>query len=299
VAGDYREDDLAEAMAPLTADIVNTWLEKAEGRPTICFAVDRLHAKALQERFEANGVPAGYMDCMTDLLEREQIKRQFERGDIRVLCNVDVIGIGVDWPMISCISYCRPTRSEMRYVQNIGRGLRKADGKVDLLILDHSDTTERLGYVTDIHHDELDDGKPKTAAAKRKPLPKPCAKCAFLKPPRTLVCPNCGFRPVPVSKIMPADGELVELQGGKHRPTADEREIFYAELLAHAKERGYKDGWVSHKYRAKFQVWPNGLKGTLAAEFVSDTTARWIRSQQIRWAKAREKQPAEVVSEIL
>ena len=31
------------------------------------------------------------------------------------------------------------------------------EGKSDALILDHSDTTERLGFVTDIHHDELDD----------------------------------------------------------------------------------------------------------------------------------------------
>jgi superfamily II DNA or RNA helicase len=41
----------------------------------------------------------------------------------------------------------------------IGRGLRTADGKDDCLILDHSDNHIRLAFVTDIHHDELDDGR--------------------------------------------------------------------------------------------------------------------------------------------
>ena len=57
-----------------------------------------------------------------------------------------------------CIILARPTKSEMLFVQMIGRGLRTADGKADCLILDHSDNHLRLGFVTDIHHDKLDDG---------------------------------------------------------------------------------------------------------------------------------------------
>jgi superfamily II DNA or RNA helicase len=58
----------------------------------------------------------------------------------------------------------RPTKSEILYTQIIGRGLRTAHGKDHCLILDHSDTTLRLGFVTDIHHTTLDDG-----AKKKKP----------------------------------------------------------------------------------------------------------------------------------
>jgi DNA repair protein RadD len=43
----------------LVADAVTTWIEKAEGRPTLCFAVDRAHAKHLQQQFEAAGIAAG------------------------------------------------------------------------------------------------------------------------------------------------------------------------------------------------------------------------------------------------
>jgi superfamily II DNA or RNA helicase len=48
----------------------------------------------------------------------------------------------------------------MLFQQIIGRCLRIADGKDHALILDHSDTTLNLGFVTEIHWDRLDDGKP-------------------------------------------------------------------------------------------------------------------------------------------
>jgi DNA repair protein RadD len=50
----------------------------------------------------------------------------------------------------------------MLFVQIIGRGLRTADGKDDCLILDHTDTHLRLGFVTDIIHHTLDGGEHKS-----------------------------------------------------------------------------------------------------------------------------------------
>jgi superfamily II DNA or RNA helicase len=69
----------------------------------------------------------------------------------------------------------------MLYVQMIGRGLRTAEGKADCLILDHSDNHTRLGFVTDIHHDELDDGEPKRAAFadKAEALPRSASSAPF------------------------------------------------------------------------------------------------------------------------
>ena len=47
VAGDYHEGDLGAVMDndELIADVVDTWLKQGEGRPTLCFCVNRLHAK--------------------------------------------------------------------------------------------------------------------------------------------------------------------------------------------------------------------------------------------------------------
>src|SRR5262249_36276955 len=74
-AGDYHEGDLGKAMnkAPLVADIVTTWLERGQDRPTICFAVNCAHAQALHRQFTVAGVAADYVDGFTDDLERFKI----------------------------------------------------------------------------------------------------------------------------------------------------------------------------------------------------------------------------------
>jgi superfamily II DNA or RNA helicase len=149
VAGDYREDDLGQAMnkAELVADVVDTWIERGQNRPTLCFAVDRAHAKHLQAKFQAAGIVAGYIDAYTARTERNRIAEAFHHGDIKVVCNVGCLTTGIDWD-VRCIILARPTKSEILFVQMIGRGLRTADGKGDCLILDHSDSRTEGTYVT-------------------------------------------------------------------------------------------------------------------------------------------------------
>ena len=168
VAGDYHEGQLSEAMSKpvLVADTVATWLRLGEDRPTLCFAVDRAHARRIADEFEAAGVPTGYVDANTPADERERIGKRLREGQIKVVCNVFCLTTGVDWD-VRCIILARPTKSEILYTQIIGRGLRTAEGKADCLILDHSDTTLRLGFVTDIHHEHLDDGRHQKSGSAR------------------------------------------------------------------------------------------------------------------------------------
>jgi DNA repair protein RadD len=295
VDGDYHEGDLGLAMdrRPLVADIVETWWKLAAGKQTLCFAVNRAHAQHIHQRFEESGVPAGYIDCETSPGERAEICRKFSSGQYRVVCNVDVLTLGVDWDA-RCIILARPTKSEMRYVQIIGRGLRTAPGKDHCLILDHSDTTLRLGFVTEIHHPRLDDGKSRERQKINQiKLPKECPQCAYLRPPSTPTCPNCGFTAQPVNKIGHVNGELHELRRDKGRlPIIDHalRRKFYAELMSIAGCRGYKAGWAKHKFKEKFGDWPNGL-GQIDPLPASESTLRWVKSQQIRWRKASAVHP--------
>ena len=296
VAGDYEVKGLGEVMDQnnLVADIVTTWLEKGENRPTVCFAVNRIHAKNIQTQFEQAGVKAAYMDAFTNLHERAEIVKQFENGDVKVICNVGVLTTGFDAD-VRCVILARPTKSEILYTQMIGRGLRTADGKDHCLILDHSDTTLRLGFVTDISCGQLDDGSARRAAKeKAKPLPKECPACSFLRPPRVKACPACGFVAAPKCEVEVEDGELLELTRDKKARVKDigmaEKQKFYSELVAHAMLRGYNKGWASHAYRDKFKVWPaNELRAEPAA-MISPATESWIRSRNIRKAKAKEAQ---------
>jgi DNA repair protein RadD len=52
VAGDFHEGELAAAMdrPVVTGDIVETWLKLGEGQSTLCFCVNRCHARHIASR---------------------------------------------------------------------------------------------------------------------------------------------------------------------------------------------------------------------------------------------------------
>lgn len=295
VAGDYDLKGLGEAMdqTNLVADIVTTWLEKGQDRQTICFCVNRLHAKNVQQQFVASNIAAEYMDAFTPMDERNDIIRKFANGDVRIICNVGVLTTGFDAD-VRCIILARPTKSEILYAQMIGRGLRTADGKDHLIILDHSDTTLRLGFVTDLNRPTLDDGtKKQNVAVPKERLPKECPKCSFVKPVGMKVCYACGFEPTPKNKVEVDDGNLYEISRDKKQKIREvprqERQTFYSELLTHAALRNYKRGWAAYAYKEKFKQWPESdLMDNLVSQ-ISYQTQNWIISRNIKKSKAKSK----------
>lgn len=302
VAGDYHEGQLSEVMQKpkLIADVVNTWREKAGGRPTLVFAVDCAHARLLQEQFHGTGSSAGYCDAYTPVEGkdgREEMLAKLRTGELNVICNVGTLTTGVDAPFVSCIQLARPTRSEMLYIQIVGRGLRNAEGKQDCLILDHSDTIKRLGFPDDIHYDDF---VRKNAARedkeKQERLPKPCPQCSYLLMPGVRECPSCGFvKAAPSSRIIHEDGSLEEVTRGapkkqKQLPLEDRRR-WHAALHALALEYGKSHKWVSAHYKEKFGEWPpryfTATPGPVDAHIRS-----WVHSRRIAYAKAMAKKKA-------
>ena len=79
--------------------------------------------------------------------ERSDTLTQFKSGATRVLCSVDMITTGFDFPALDCIVCLRPTLSSSLWVQIQGRGTRLADGKKNCLILDFVGNLQRLGGV--------------------------------------------------------------------------------------------------------------------------------------------------------
>ena len=290
LAGDYHEGDLADRMnaAPLVADVVENWLRHGANEATLCFAVDRAHAKHLQEKFVAAGVPTGYIDCHTNNEAREVIFKQFTRGDLKVICNVGTLTTGVDLD-VRCLILARPTKSEMLFVQIIGRALRNAPGKTMATIFDHSDTHARLGFVTDIHHDSLDDGTGRDKAERRPPpLPKECPQCHYLRPAKVSLCPSCGFKPVRQCEVEHADGELMEIGAAareSQRVNRAEQQRWWSMLRGYAEVNGKGEKWALANYRQKFGGWPRGLSD--APSTPSPEVLGWIKSRQIAWARGR------------
>jgi superfamily II DNA or RNA helicase len=288
VAGDYHEGQLGEAMGDsrLVADVVETWAKRAEGRPTLVFAVNLAHARKLQSAFSDAGIAMGYCDAHVDLIERKVLFDRMARGELAGIVNVGTLTTGVDAD-VRCVVMARPTKSEMLFVQCIGRGLRTAAGKTDCLILDHSDNHARLGFVTDIHHDKLLSGSEKRPATRKErgeAMPRECPSCGTLKAGRE--CPSCGFVPERQSTIEFEEGELVEVEPKQRRADMADKQAWYSQLVAVANERGRSKGWVSHSYREKFGVWPRGLSERPLPPSLE--VIGWVRAKDIRWAKRRK-----------
>jgi DNA repair protein RadD len=297
VAGDFHEGELADAMdrSVVTGDIVDTWTKRAEGRSTFCFCVNRRHAQHVAERFVEAGVAAEYMDGATSREDREAIFTRFRSGETRIICNVGVLTTGIDLD-VRCIILARPTKSRILFVQTIGRGLRTAEGKDHLLILDHAGNHLRLGIVTDITQNRLDNGRERRTAVNGKRerserLPKRCDECKAVVAPGAKACPSCGAPFRAKTEVESAEGDLVEFgsrRTGSAAPSIAEKISFHGELLWIARERGLKPGWTGYKFKERFGAWPNDPRVRSATPRPpSLKTKNWIVSRQIAFAKAR------------
>lgn len=304
VAGDYHEGQLGERMsqAELVADIVTTWLQRAQWRPTFCFCVNRKHAKEVQDQFERAGVRCGYIDAYTPVDEREQMIEQLRIGELKVITNIGTMTTGVDAPFVSCLILARPTKSESLYIQIVGRVLRTHPEKDFALVLDHSNTALNLGLPTEIHYDSFNTGesskaekdkKEKEAKERKERL---CPSCACVVKPGQRTCIECGYIYPARSDVEVSDGELVELgtKGKKEKATRDDKQMWFSGLLWIAKERGYKEGWAARQYRDRFGVWPRGLHEV--PEYPTQTMFNFVKHKQIAFAKARDKANLKVAS---
>lgn len=283
---DYSDADIERASdkPELIGDIVSHWFKLAKDTPTVCFASSIAHSKHIVEKFQEAGVSAEHIDCYTTESERHAILARIESGETRVISNVGILTAGWDFPACKTLILARPTRSLVNYLQMIGRVLRPHASKERALVLDHSGSVSRLGFPTDDFPLELDDGRPKDSAGghprQESPLPKACPSCSYVKPAKQPTCPVCGFTPVRKSDVVVAEGELVPL---KRKAPKMEKQAFYSQLIAIAEAKGYREGWISHKYREYFGVWPRGLEDVAAEP--TKAVLDFLKHLQIRHAR--------------
>ena len=234
----------------------------------------------------------GYCDAATEPHERKAMFREIRKGNLAGIVNISTLTTGVDED-IRCIVLAAPTKSEMRFAQMIGRGLRAAFGKHDCLILDHADNHTRLGFVTDIHHEKLLDGSDRnpTRQEKGEPMPKECKACGYLRAPGVHTCPSCGFTPVPQNKVIAGEGVLVQMTKAPPKKkvyTKAEKQLFWSMALWVDAEKGRGKSYAHALYRGKFGCWRQGLVDCRAEP--DEAFRSYVKSRNIAYAKAREAQ---------
>jgi superfamily II DNA or RNA helicase len=304
--GEFTEASSSAIMGEkrIVADVVATWQERCDGMPTFLFAVDRNHAKSLRDEFESLGVGCGYIDANTSREYREKEFGDFRRGRNKIIASVGCLTTGVDED-VRCIIDASPTRSEIRHVQKIGRGLRTAPGKEVLTILDHAGNTLRLGMVTDILHDRLDrrtkQEKGEAYEEDKKPAkPRKCDRCNALIPANHRQCPACGAMVFASTTVETVPGQLVEFTGKKKKKdpalafSMFEKQEWYSGFLTLAHQRNRSEGWAAHRYKEKFGVWPNQLKKERGP--TNYDIEMFDRHCRIKFAKSKAKEESAVAS---
>ena len=126
-------------------DVIQSYRRFADGMKAVCYCPTIAYSEQMADRFNADGIPAAHIDGSTDRRERERIVEQFRKGEIRVLCNVDLISEGFDVPDCGAAILLRPTKSLTLYIQQSMRCMRYQPGKT-AVIIDHVGNVFRHGF---------------------------------------------------------------------------------------------------------------------------------------------------------
>ena len=102
----------------------------------VAFCQNIEHAFFMKEEFSKKGYKSAVITANTNSNERSEILEKFKNKKIEILCVVDILNEGIDIPTINLLLFLRPTMSSTIFIQQIGRGLRKAKNKDFVTIID-------------------------------------------------------------------------------------------------------------------------------------------------------------------
>lgn len=134
----FDEEALTHAVA--TQSRAQNALEqyrKRAGACTLAFCCSRLHADFMAEYFRAEGLRAVAVHSGEGSAPRSASLEKLEAGELDVIFAVDIFNEGLDVPQIDTVMMLRPTESRILWLQQFGRGLRRAEGKDRLTVIDY------------------------------------------------------------------------------------------------------------------------------------------------------------------
>jgi superfamily II DNA or RNA helicase len=306
VKGDYDNTELGNVSSDpkIIGDIIEHWLKLAYNKPTICFAVNIAHSKAIREAFWEANIHCEHLDAYTDDIERKNIIKKFKNGEIKILTSVDILSKGFDYPGAEVAILARPTKSLSLYIQQVGRVLRISPetGKKDALILDHSGNTEVHGFCDEEFTVELDTttkGKASQTYKKvKEEINAVCPSCFFVR--KTFKCENCGFEHQPKNTITNTDGYLVEIVkdennnkigklSAKDFLSIDKIDL-YSQLLQMCEYKKWKAGRAYFLYKDIVGVFPsNEVKSKSIKKKVTEEVYNMVTHLNIKNARSKYK----------
>lgn len=249
--GDYIQSETEEIMdkPTITGDAIKHYLRLCNGGKAVIFAVSVKHSKHIAAAFCEAGIAAIHIDGETPKEERKMALRNFRDDKIKILCNVNIVSEGLSIPDMDAVIMMRPTQSLSLHLQQIGRAIRYKEGKT-ALIIDHCNNLSRHGLPTDNFEWTLEGKKKKSKSEKSEVPVRICPQCFCAHSPAMKECSECGFKYEVKNKLPEiVDGDLAEIDLNNWRKNAPYKQVVQKartreELVAVARARGYKRGWV-------------------------------------------------------
>lgn len=146
IEGDYKSCALTQVLdtSKIRAQLYNSYEKNAFGKKGIIYSISRKHSEHICSQYRNHNIAIESIDSGTPTTVRENIIRAFKNGEIDIIVNVDIFSEGFDCPDIEFIQLARPTKSLVKYIQQVGRGLRK-NGNKRCIILDNVGMYSRFG----------------------------------------------------------------------------------------------------------------------------------------------------------
>ncbi|HDU6352614.1 TPA: DEAD/DEAH box helicase [Listeria monocytogenes] len=234
-------------------DVIKHYQKLADGQQAILYASSLYQSQKMAASFEQVGITAAHIDGKTPKAERDHIIQQFRNGEIKVLCNLDLIGEGFDVPDCSTVIMLRPTQSLSLYIQQSMRGMRYRPEKTSIII-DHVGNVSRFG-LPDMERTWTLEPKKGSNSKKAEAPVKICPDCFMTVLSSNKQCEHCGHEFKVEAKPIQID-DAAELQ----EITEPIFQVDYSspndcknmkELYEYAKQHNYKRGWAYHQGKVR------------------------------------------------
>lgn len=150
IDGDYKTSVLEDIIdtGRIRAQLLNSYFEFVKGKKGIIYSISRKHSKHICRQFHDAGIRIADIDSQTPTELRKRLVRDFKNGNLDIIVNVDIFSEGFDCPNLEFVQLARPSRSLVKYIQQVGRGLRK-NGDKQCIILDNVGMYGRFGLPDD------------------------------------------------------------------------------------------------------------------------------------------------------
>lgn len=253
--GDYDLTELDNQFTErkIWGDVIAHYKKLADGEQAILYASSIYQSKKMAASFQEANIPSEHIDGKTPKLVRDEIIQKFRDGEIKVLCNLDLIGEGFDVPDCSTVIMLRPTQSLSLYIQQSMRGMRYRPNKTSIII-DHVGNVNRFGLPDMERTWSLEPKKGSNQTKAEAPV-KICKECFMTVLQTDNKCPHCGA-------VFKVEAKAIEVDESAELKEIDEQTFkldfrtpedckSMKELYDYAKTHNYKRGWAYHQGKAR------------------------------------------------